>query len=188
MHSTHFIYAGEFYKQTDGAPMGSPLSSVIANLFMEQFEEQALGSATLKPSLWLRHVDDTFVIWPHGEDALNTFFNHLNMLHPTIKFTMEIEENSSISFLDVLISKRMDGRLSHTVYRKATHTDRYLNAFSHHAPSQKLGFLRTLTKRAQRICDNENIANELQHLESAFKLNGYNDATISSAMLTSRRK
>jgi hypothetical protein len=34
----------KFYEQTNGAPMGSPLSPVMANLFMEEFEKKALYS------------------------------------------------------------------------------------------------------------------------------------------------
>ena len=40
--------------------MGSPLSPVLANIYMEYFEEMALGFTPLKPSMWLRYVDDTF--------------------------------------------------------------------------------------------------------------------------------
>ena len=37
-----FSMAGEIlYEQTNAAPMGSPLSPVIANLFMEEFEKKA---------------------------------------------------------------------------------------------------------------------------------------------------
>jgi hypothetical protein len=53
--------------------MGSPLSPVIANFFMEEFEERALNQATLKPTCWYRYVDDTFVIWPHGEASLTSW-------------------------------------------------------------------------------------------------------------------
>ena len=38
--------------------MGSPLSPVMANLFMEEFEKNALATATLKPGFWFRHVDE----------------------------------------------------------------------------------------------------------------------------------
>ena len=57
------------------------LSPVVANLFMEAFEERALESATLKPRLWVRYVDDTFVLWPHGEHELEKFHLHLNKQH-----------------------------------------------------------------------------------------------------------
>ena len=53
--------------------MGSPLSPIVANLFMEAFEDRALKSAVLQPRMWVRYVDDTFVLWPHKEDELDTF-------------------------------------------------------------------------------------------------------------------
>ena len=71
--------------------MGSPLSPILANLYMEYFEEIALKSTEMVPSLWLRYVDDTFVIWPHGEDTLPDFLKHLNSIRSPIQFTMEKE-------------------------------------------------------------------------------------------------
>ena len=60
--STFFSFEGEFFEQTCGAVMGSPLSPVVANLFMEYFESKALNSSKLLPKLWKRYVDDTNVI------------------------------------------------------------------------------------------------------------------------------
>ena len=42
--------------------MGSTCSPVIENVFIERFERQALSSATNPPKIWLRYVDDTFLI------------------------------------------------------------------------------------------------------------------------------
>jgi hypothetical protein len=80
----------------------------------------------------------------HGRENLTGFFDHLNNQSESIKFTMELEENISIPFLDILISKKDNGLLSHQVYRKINHTDHYLHANSHHHPTQKLGVINTL--------------------------------------------
>ena len=102
--------------------MGSPLSPVIANIYMEGFEEEALNTAADKPSPWVHYVDDTFVIWPHGPDKLENFHNHLNSLRKSIQFTIEKEEDNHLPFLDLLITK--EGNCINTsIYRKATHTD-----------------------------------------------------------------
>lgn len=72
--STFFYFEGEFSEQTCGVAMGSPLSSIVANIFMEDFEPKALNSAHLLPKLWKRYVDDTNVIWYHGQEELDLFF------------------------------------------------------------------------------------------------------------------
>ena len=54
--------------------MGSPLSPIVANLFMEAFEEKAV----LQPRMWVRYVDDTLVLWPHEEDELTQFTTAIN--------------------------------------------------------------------------------------------------------------
>ena len=86
---------------------------------------------------------------------------------------MDIEENNKLPFLDVLISRKEDGSVSHQVYRKNTHTDRYLHADSHHFPPQKIRVINTLVTKALRISDKEHIKEEIDHLEKVFEDNGY---------------
>jgi retron-type reverse transcriptase len=78
--------------------LGSSLSPIVSNIYVEHFEKPALDSAQNKPFLWLRYVDDTLVDWSHDPERLQNFLNHLNSLRPSIQFTMEIESDSPIPF------------------------------------------------------------------------------------------
>ena len=109
------------------------------------------------------------MVWPHGKDTLQDFLQHLNQQHPSIKFTMETEEDHKIAFLDVGISRNPDGSLHHNVYRKPTHTDQYLNQRSFHHPSIKSSVNRTLVQRAYNICDKDSLPKELQHIRTTLK-------------------
>ena len=61
----------------------------------------------------------------HNTDAFN---DCLNAVHPRVQFTREIEENGSIPFLDVLISKQDDGTLETSIYRKPSNTNVCINS------------------------------------------------------------
>ena len=120
--STYVTFRGKFYEQVEGAAMGSPISPIVANLFMESFEVRALQSSPNPPLLWKRFVDDTFVIMKkvHREE----FLTHLNSVDKNIQFTAEEPgPEGSLPFLDILITPDDEGRLNTTVYRKPTHTD-----------------------------------------------------------------
>jgi hypothetical protein len=88
----------QFYEQTDGVAMGSPLFPVIADFFMEHFEETALEGETHRSFCWIRYVDDTF-IWPNGPGKLSEFLDHLKSIHESIQFTMGMERNGIIPSL-----------------------------------------------------------------------------------------
>jgi hypothetical protein len=166
--STYFCFYGQYYEQTDGVAMGSPLSPVIAIFYMENFEKKALDLAAHKPVCWYRYVDDTFVIWPHGQTKLLEFLDHINGLHKNIRFTIEIEQDGHLPFLDIDIYRRADGTLGHKLYRKPTHTNLYLQQNSHHHP-------------ARVLCDNDSLPQELDFLSTIFKNNGYSQQQINQA-------
>jgi hypothetical protein len=104
-------------------------------------------------------------VWTHGREELQVFFQHLNSIHSNIKFSMELEQNNTFPFLDVLVSRRPDGSLGYMVYRKPTHTDLYLHAESEHHPSQKQAVLKTLIHGTRNLCDAASLNKETYHLK-----------------------
>ena len=121
--------------------MGSPVSPVVANICMEKIKEMATKTTTVRPKTWKRFVDDSFSIIK--KNAVETFHNTLNSLDPSIQFTLEREHNGKLAFLDTVIT-RENGKLNIGVYRKPTHTDKYLDCNSHHQHKQKTSTSKTL--------------------------------------------
>ena len=172
LKSTYFRFGDLFYEQVEGAAMGSPLSPVVANLYMEAFEKQTLEAALWRPAFWVRYVDDVFAIWPHDTQSLDEFLGHLNSQKTAIQFTMEKEEDGKIAYLDVLVEKK--GTLATTsIFRKKTHTDRYMNYDSHHHARIKSSIIKCLGTRAKNVCHATKLIGERNHLKQVFQANGY---------------
>ena len=125
LKSTYFTFHGKHYEQIEGDAMGSPISPIVANLYIENFEVEEINTAPHPPHLWKRYVDDTFTIIRSSHRS--EFLEHINSIDENIQFTSEDQrEDELMPFLDILIIPNEDGSLSTTVYRKPTHTDLYL--------------------------------------------------------------
>ncbi|KAJ8916401.1 hypothetical protein NQ315_014611, partial [Exocentrus adspersus] len=184
--TTYFQLENDFYQQDFGMAMGSSLSPIMSNIFMEHFEETYVKSYINKPKIWWRYVDDVFSIWPHGQDNLTDFLNFLNNIEPTIKFTLELEENNKLPFLDVMISKNteINSNFQTNVYRKKTNTNRYLNFNSNHHLSIKKGVIKSLYDRAKLVSSNVNFFNqEKDHIKNILKENAYPINLVDKAFL-----
>jgi hypothetical protein len=89
---------------------------------MEHFEETALEGVTHKPLCWFFHVNDIFIIRPHGPGKLLEFSDHLNSTNRNIQFATQIKRDGHPTFLDINIYHKPDGSLQHKVYHKPTYT------------------------------------------------------------------
>ena len=165
---TYFLFQGKYYEQVQGAAMGSPISPLIANIFMEEFEVKTLNSFPHPPYLWLRFVDDTFVI--NRAEHIQDLLQHINNQDPHIQFTVEPTQQISLPFLDTLVTIEPDNTFSTTVYRKATHMDQYLHWDSNHHITAKQSVFNTLAHRAKKVSSSQDsMDKELEHIKSAIK-------------------
>ena len=107
----------------DGLAMGSPVSPPVANLFMAEFEKEALESfEEVKPRKWNRYVDDVISIMKRS--LVGDLLQHLNCRHNNIEFTVEVEEEGRLPMLDLVLHRMEDGTITTTIFRKPTHTER----------------------------------------------------------------
>jgi hypothetical protein len=80
-----------------------------------------------------------------------------NSAHQDIQFTYELESSRQLPFLDTLITRKEDGTLYFGVYRKPTHSGRYLNFLSSNPQSHKKSVVSSLFHRALNICSTSTI-------------------------------
>ena len=106
LNATYFSFGGTFYKQVNGTAMGSPVSVVVANLVMEHIEDRALSTSPGKVRFWKCYVDDVCCSLPKQD--VTSFLSHLNSMDTSIQFTCEVEDNSLLPFLDVLLHHNDD--------------------------------------------------------------------------------
>ena len=110
--------------------MGSPITPLIANLFMEEFEVKAINS-TLIP-IPMAKVCRWHLCYPRSR-TYTTVLQHIKSWNPHIQSTTkEHNQNGSLPFLDTLVLPDPDNILTTTVYSKYTHTDQYLHWDSNH--------------------------------------------------------
>ena len=172
LKATYLCYRGNFYQQTFGTAMGSPVSVTVANLVMEDVEERALSTCESPPLFWKRYVDDVCAALPQAN--VGSFTEHLNSIEPTIQFTVELETDHKLPFLDMQVTHHPDGTLTTDVYRKKTHTERYLAFNYHHPLSQRVSVVWSLLSRAERICSTQSERDEeVRHVTTTLKNNGY---------------
>ncbi|KAK3754655.1 hypothetical protein QZH41_003871 [Actinostola sp. cb2023] len=131
----------------------------------------------LQTDFWMpygfhRYVDDSHV--GISKIYVDEFHTHLNSIDPNIQFTVETEEEGAISFLDTKTTRQDDGSILVSVYRKPTHTDRYLDFNSHHHMQHKRSVAKTLLGRARNIPSSpRDKSSETKHVFDALGANSY---------------
>ena len=151
-----FEFESDFYTQKDGLPMGSPLSPILAEIFLNNLENTKIFPKQNEMQIlnYWRYVDDGLLITRKSTDE-NKLLQFLNGIHPKIKFTIEKEIQNQIHFLDINIL-RQKRYIETSVYRKPCHPQRFNNWESNIDRKYKLIAAKNLFDRANKICNNKN--------------------------------
>ena len=89
LRNNNFEFNENHYLQTLGTAIGTKMTHSYANFFMDRLERRLLSQAQVKPYIWLRYIDDVFMVWTGIELELVEFLNYTNEAHDTSKFTWD---------------------------------------------------------------------------------------------------
>lgn len=146
----YFCCNGKVYTQLKGLPMGSPASPIVADIVMERLLDTSIGKLNIKPKIMIKYVDDLFCIIT--EDGVNNLLDTFNEFNSNIKFTLEMESNSKLPFLDTLIIRNGNNLLIDW-YQKPTASGRILNYYSGHSRRIIINTAKNLINRVLTISD-----------------------------------
>ena len=170
-------FGDDYYKQTKGIAMGSRVAPPLAITFMHTIETLILSSPGDQPDLYLRYIDDIIGVWTHGAESLDKYHHFVNSFHPSLKFSLERtdpNQNSSVPFLDTLITVSPTGRYSTELYFKPMAAPIIIHFTSAQPIQVKLAVLHSELTRAKRTgsCDAA-IERGIQKVTNIFLSNGY---------------
>lgn len=150
-----FVFDDKFYLQIKGTAMGKRFAPSYANIFMANWEREALSKCKIKPISYLRYLDDIWGIWGGSLEEFEEFFRILNSHDPSIKLKVEIDKQA-IQFLDTTVFKGPGfletGKLDIKVFFKTTDTHALLHKKSFHPSHTFKGIIKAQLTRFQRIC------------------------------------
>ena len=92
LHMNNFQFNSENYLQIGGTTMGTPVAPSYANLFMARLEEKLLAESEYKLPLYLRYIEDIFLIFSYSEQDSTKFMTYMNNAHPTSNSWKNIPE------------------------------------------------------------------------------------------------
>jgi len=104
----YFMFQQKIHQPAQGISMGSPISSLIAEIFLQHYEDanikQLLDMKSI--ALYVRYVDDILVIYDTTKINLHTINIYINKIHNNIKLNPTYKKHNSIAFLDLAITRR----------------------------------------------------------------------------------
>ena len=128
------------------APKRIPVTEIITAV--ENCLENTNQTEAKLARMWSREHSLPMHLHPRSGKAMWTTLSwvthrtnptlNLNSIEPTNKFTIELEQEGSLPFLDTSVTRHNDGSLTTTVFRKKTHSDWYLDFDSHHPQAHKV--------------------------------------------------
>lgn len=170
-NTNYFVFDNEYYSMIFGLPMGSSLSPILANIAVTTTIMRSLPRLSYITPFFFQYVDDLVTAVPQGgvQEILQCF----NAFDQHIQFTVEVENERSVPFLDTKIIRTDDNKLILDWYQKKMSSGRYVHYKSHHNISMKTNVILALKNRIRNIAHPSLQETSLHRLKSILTNNGY---------------
>jgi hypothetical protein len=128
--------------------MGAPSSAFLAEFFLQYIENNQTIDILTKNKIigYFRYVDDILSLHDHTDTDINTLLIEFNRIHPNLCYTLKLEKNNQLNFLDINLT-RTDTGFKFGIYRRPSYTDVITPYNSCHPTQHKLAALRYFTNR-----------------------------------------
>ena len=151
----NFVFNCKHYLLIKGCAIGTICTPSYAHIFMDHFEKKYIYRFLQGLSLiYLRFIDDIFLIWTGTKEQLTNCLNNLNKKHNSIKFEYKIWQ-TSITFLDTELSIQ-NNKLVTKIYWKKTVCQNFLYIDSDHPKLLKDSIPYSQALRIKSICTTPN--------------------------------
>ena len=131
--------------------------------------------------IYKRYVDDIFVLFS-SKEYLQRFVDYMNKQHECLKFTSEIENGNSFSFLDIKIT-RHNQKFKTSVCRKPTFSAAFMHYESYFDQAYKKSLTDTFLFHCFSICSDYILFRlEVKNLREILKKNSYPSGIIGQSI------
>jgi hypothetical protein len=139
LKQNYFQYNGQYYQPDKGIAMVSPISSTLAEIYLQYLEEISVKHwlENREIILYIRYVDDILILYDQTNTDKTTIYNTFNNTDKNLEFKITGEENNTISYLGLSIN-RNSNHIELGIYRKPTHMDIIIHRSSNHPHDQNL--------------------------------------------------
>jgi hypothetical protein len=148
LSQNYFTFLSFTYIQKTGLAMGAPTSSVFSEIYLQYLEHTQLFNILLRHHIlgYFRYVDDILIVYDTSATNIQTVLDQFNDVSKPLSFTMEMEKDECINFLDISIYKQ-ERMFKFGIYGKPTATDVIIPSDSNHPIEHKLSAIRFLANR-----------------------------------------
>ncbi|CAF2890422.1 unnamed protein product [Rotaria sp. Silwood2] len=171
LENQYILYENKLYQQIRGSSFNSPLTTLLANIYIYDWQQELVANLDKKNEIYGRCFDEIFFTWNESKDKFNDLLNTINRPYPDMKMAININDN--INYLDVNIS-HIDGNLKFQVAHDLN-TDPYSlpYVFGHQSHDYSTLPREVLIRAIQCYAIVSDFANELEDIQLSFQYNRF---------------